>query len=65
MEVRKILIRKTSKEDDQTLTEFNSAHCSSQNSQLTKTSYIKQINLFLFSLNNKHLVLSLVSEWEF
>ena len=43
-------MRKKSKEDEQTLQEFNLAHRRSQaKCQLIQTSYIKRIKLFLFS----------------
>ena len=50
-------MRKKSKEDEQTLEELNSAHRHSQaKCQLIQTSYIKRIELFLFSPYNKHLI---------
>ena len=50
-------MRKKSKEDEQTLKELNSAHRHSQaKCQLIQTSYIKRIELFLFSPYNKHLI---------
>ena len=53
----KKLMRKKSKEDEQTLEELNSAHRHSQaKCQLIQTSYIKRIELFLFSPYNKHLI---------
>ena len=48
-------MRKKSKKDEKTLEEFNSANRHSQ-SQCQKTSYIKQIKLFLFMRDNKHLI---------
>ena len=57
MAVPKSVMRKKSKEDEQTLAELNSAHCYLQTKcRLEETSYIKQIELFLFVLYNKHLV---------
>ena len=48
MEGSKSLMRKENKKDEQTLAELNSAHCCSQvKCQLVKTSYIKQIKLFV------------------
>ena len=48
---------KKSKEDEQTLEELNSAHRRSQaKCQLIQTSYIKRIELFLFSPYNKRLI---------
>ena len=42
-------MRKTTKQDEQTLKELNSAHRRSQaKCQLIQTRYIKQIKLFLF-----------------
>ena len=53
----KKLMRKKSKEDEQTLEELNSAHRHSQaKCQLIQTSYIKRIELYLFSPYNKHLI---------
>ena len=50
-------MRKKSKEEEQTLEELNSAHRSSQaKCQLTQTSCMKRIELFLFSPYNKHLI---------
>ena len=50
-------MRKKSKEDEQILKELNSAHRRSQAKyQLTETSYIERIKLFLFSPYNKHLI---------
>ena len=50
-------MRKKSKEDEKTLEELNSAHRRSQaKCQLIQTSYIKRIELFLFSPYNKHLI---------
>ena len=50
-------MRKKSKEDEQTLEELNSTHRRSQaKCQLIQTSYIKRIELFLFSPYNKHLI---------
>ena len=51
--------KKKSKEDEQTLEELikNSAHRRSQaKCQLTETSYIERIKLFLFLPYNKHLI---------
>ena len=51
MEVPKSLMRKKSKEGEQTLAELSSAHRRSQaKCQLVKTSYIKRIKLFLFAI---------------
>ena len=48
---------KKSKEDEQTLEEFNSAHRRLQaKCQLVQTSYIKRIKLFLFLPYTKHLI---------
>ena len=45
-------MRKKSKEDKQTLEEFNLAHCALQSKcQLVQTSYIKQIKILLTELN--------------
>ena len=53
----KKLMRKESKEDEQTLEEFNSAPRRSQaKCQLVQTNYIKRIRLFLFFPYNKHLI---------
>ena len=50
-------MRKKSKEDEQILEELNSAHRPSQaKCRLIQTSYIKRIQLFLFSPYNKHLI---------
>jgi len=57
MEVPKGLMRKKSKEDEQTLAELNLAHgCLQAKCQLVQTSYIKLIKLFLFVPYNKHLI---------
>jgi len=51
MEVPKSMMRKKSKEDEQTLAELNSAHRRSQaKCHLEQTSYIKRIELFLFAI---------------
>ena len=48
---------KTSKEDEQTLEELNSALRHSQSKcQLVQTSYIKGSKLFLFLPYNKHVI---------
>jgi len=45
------LMRKKSKEDEQTLAELSSAHRRSQaKCQLVQTNYIKQIFFFLFAI---------------
>ena len=50
-------MRKESKEDKQTLEEFNSAPRRSQaKCQLVQTGYIRPIKLFLFLPYNKHLI---------
>ena len=50
-------MRKESKEDEQTLEEFNSAPRRSQaKCQLVQTGYIKRIKLFLFLPFKKHLI---------
>ena len=50
------LMRKKSKEDEQTLAELSSAHRRSQaKCQLVQTSYIERINFFCLSYN-KHLI---------
>ena len=50
MAVPKSLMRKKSKEDEQTLAELNSAHrCSQAKCQLVQTSYIQRIT-FLFAI---------------
>ena len=50
-------MRKKSKEDEQTLEEFNSVYRRSQaKCKLEQTSYIKRIKLFLFLPYNKHLI---------
>ena len=57
MAVPKSLMRKKSKEKEQTLAELNSAHCHLQaKGQLVQTSYIEQIKSFLFAPYNKHLI---------
>jgi len=60
MEVPKSMIRKKSKEDEQTLTKLNSAHRPSQAKcqlvRLVQASHIKRIKLFLFAPYNKHLI---------
>ena len=54
---KKLMRKKKSKEDEQTLEELNSAHrCSQAKCRLIQTSYIKRIKLFLFSLYKKHLI---------
>ena len=51
------LMRKRSKEDEQTFKELNSAHRRPQaKCQLVQTNYIKRIKLFLFLPYNKHLI---------
>ena len=51
MEVPKSLMRKKSKEDEQTFAELNSAHRRSQaKCQLVQTSYIKRIKVFFFAI---------------
>ena len=60
-------MRKESKEDEQTLEEFNSAPRRSQaKCQIVQTGYIKRIKLFLFLPYNKHLILTELSRsvWE-
>jgi len=61
MEVPKSLMRKKSKEDEQTLAKLNSAHRLSQAKcqfvRLAQTSYIKRVKLFLFAPYNKHLII--------
>ena len=53
----KELMRKNSKEDEQTLKELNSAHCRAQaKCQLVQTNYMKQIKFFLCLPYNKHLI---------
>ena len=53
----KELVRKNSKEDEQTLKELNSAYCRSQaKCQLVQTNYMKQIKFFLCLPYNKHLI---------
>ena len=53
----KKLMRKKSKDNEQTLEELNLAHRRSQaKCQLVQTSYIKRIKRFLFSPYNKHLI---------
>ena len=53
----KKLLRKKVKKTCKTLEELNSAHRRSQSKcQLVKTTYIKQIRLFLFLPYNKHLI---------
>ena len=50
-------MRKKSKEDEQNLEEWNLARrLSEAKFQLVQTSYIKQIELFLFLPYNKHLI---------
>ena len=50
-------MRKKSKEDEQNLEEWNLAHRRSEAKfQLVQTSYIKQIELFLFLSYNKDLI---------
>ena len=50
-------MRKKSKEDKQILEELNSAHRRLQaKCRLIQTSYIKRVQLFLFSPYNKHVI---------
>ena len=58
MAVPKSLMRKKSKEKEQTLAELNSAHRHylQAKCQLGQTSYIERIKLFLFAPYNKHLI---------
>ena len=59
MAVPKSLMRKKSKEDEQTLAELSSAHgCSQAKCQLhvVQTSYIKKIKFFLFAIYHEHLI---------
>ena len=57
---KKLMKKKKVNEDEQTLEELlgvKSAHCRSQaKCQLVQTSYIKRIELFLFSPYCKHLI---------
>jgi len=56
MEVPKRVMRKNSKEDEQTLAELSSAHRRSQaKCQLVQTSYIKELNCS-FLPYDKHLI---------
>ena len=66
MAVPKSLMRKKSKEKEQTLVELNSAHRHLQaKCQLVQSNYIERIKLFLFAPYNKHLVTELSrSVWE-
>ena len=57
MEVQKALWEKNSKENKQTLAKLNSVHLRSQaKCPSVQTSHIKQIKLFLFVPDNKHLI---------
>ena len=57
MEVPKSLMRKKSKEDEQTLADLSSTHRRSQGKcQLVQTSYIKRIKLLFFANYSKHLI---------
>ena len=57
MAVPENLMRKKSKEKEQTLAELNSAHRHLQaKCQLIQTSFIEQIKLFLFAPYNKHFI---------
>jgi len=51
MKVPKSLMRKKGKEDKETLADFSSTHCLSQaKCPLVQTSYMKQIQVFLFAI---------------
>ena len=52
MEVPKSLMRKKSKENEETFAKLSSAHRRSQaRCQLVQTSYIKRIKLFFFAMS--------------